>query len=323
MTHNTSAEHRQLVLAVNELFHDLEGEDYDDVHPEIFKRERRRWHTLLRQHAGEHKHPMTVLDLGCGTGFVAMQMDGILETGDTFVCADVSSKMLDIASAAIRKKFPGIIVRTVKLSDESLPIEPESVDIVTMNSVLHHVPDPKRLLREIDRVLRLNGTLFIGHEPNIRFVKQRFLSGQAPLLHAMHPKRLLARFLRFCGVLSPLRQTASDALTEKINAALLERKLIQEPLTRSEIAKLVDVHSPTAGGMTRDVGFDPWNVLNATRGSLDPIMIQTYNHLGKLSGRSAILRPYERLLSMMAPKSGSTFFLVAQKSRSPQAPHHS
>ena len=305
--------HQRLVLAVNELFHDLEGEDYNDVHPEIFEREKMRWQRLLGVHALIGDHPKTVLDLGSGTGFVGEQMTEAVKSGDTFLCADLSAKMLEIATKNLQGRYPGVTVKGVKLTDESLPLPNASVDTVTMNSVLHHIPDHIKFLQEINRVMKPGGTLFIGHEPNIRFIRQPLLSSQASLLHALNPKRLLARALRFFGILKPLKTGGSDVLTDAINAALLEKKMISKPLTRSEISQLVDVHSPTAGGIHREEGFDPWTVLNDAGISMKPVHVETYNHLGKWSGLQPYLRPYEKFLAMIAPKSGAMFFLVAKK----------
>ncbi len=50
-----------LVLRVNELFHDLEGADYANVHPEIFKAEARRWEALLTKHMKSMTPPPDLL----------------------------------------------------------------------------------------------------------------------------------------------------------------------------------------------------------------------------------------------------------------------
>ncbi len=61
---------RELVLAVNELFHNIEGERYIGVHPEIFVDEPRRWKRHLQAFIHHQDEKRVFLDLGSGTGFV-------------------------------------------------------------------------------------------------------------------------------------------------------------------------------------------------------------------------------------------------------------
>lgn len=305
---------RHLVLAVNELYHDLEGAAYAMVHPEIFLQESFRWKRLLKKYVQNGDHPITILDIGSGTGFVGEQMMNCLKANDTIICSDVSKTMLSIAQKNLEERYPRVHVKSLKLIDEDLPLEDNSINIITMNSVLHHVPEPQRLLKNIARILAPGGLLFIGHEPNIQFIQKKWLSRQGPIINAIMPWRLAIYALRYLRIL-PKNQSAknNDAFYDRINQALLERKLIREPLTRSEISQLVDIHSPTAGGMERKEGFDPRTLLNVVHPSLQTVHIESYNHLGKISGRHKWLLPYEKVLAMLYPRLGATFFLVAKK----------
>jgi hypothetical protein len=125
------------------------------------------------------------------------------------------------------------------------------------------------------------------------------------------PKRIAAKLLRTVGLMKTKQKKGSDAFLDRINAELTAKGLITAPLTRSHISQLVDVHSPTAGGVRRDEGFDPWTVLAHTAIKVEAV--ETYNHLSKMSGRHAWLMIYEELLALLAPKSGATFFLVGRK----------
>ncbi len=221
--------------------------------------------------------------------------------------------MLKIATSTLRKRFPHVHIDGIKLTDEILPFADASIDVVTMNSALHHIPNPQLILLEIARILRPGGLLFIGHEPNIRFVKQIFFTVHASLIHALTPKRIIVKICRFLHLFRPTDTQQLDHVTLQVNEQLKKSGMIVESLTKGEIAQLVDIHSPAAGGAWREVGFDPWNLPREANGSFSLEKVETYNHLGKISGRYRWLRLYEKFLQYVAPRSGSSFFLVAQK----------
>ncbi len=301
-----------LVLRVNELFHDLEGEEYAGVHPEIFEQEKRRWENILATCLPSSSAPRTFLDVGSGTGFVGERLMSHMRTGDMFICADISAKMLNICAEKFAALRPNITLQTAKMSSEAIPIPDESVDVLTMNSVLHHMPDSHRFLLECARVLKPGGLLFIGHEPNKRFFQSNsFLPAQASLFHHLAPRKLLVRIVRALGIYKATTAHHSDPFLQHINEVLVREKLIEQPLTHADLSRLLDVHSPTAGGLRREEGFDPLSVLDSL--PFNVRTVQTYNHLSKISGKHLWLWPYEKLLNTLFPSNGATFFLVAQK----------
>ncbi len=302
-------QHRRLVLRVNELFHDLEGKDYENVHPEIFAQEQERWDRLLPHHLPVTT-PRRILDIGAGTGFVGERLLPFLRAGDTLICADISAAMLEVCREKFQRLRPDITLETVKMENEQLALPDASVDAVMMNSVLHHVPDTVLFVSEIERVLRPGGLLFIGHEPNNRFYRNAFLRNQYLLFHRLAPKRLVAGLLRACGLYGTVVNAKHDPLIDRLNEQLLKEGLIDRPWARTDYSPYIDVHSPTAGGIRKNEGFDPFTLLSHTWRIRT---IETYSHLSKLSGKHILLKPYEWLLSRVLPKNGATFFLIAEK----------
>ncbi len=301
-----------LVLRVNELFHDLEGEEYAGVHPEIFEQEKRRWENILATCLPSSSAPRTFLDVGSGTGFVGERLMSHMRTGDTFICADISAKMLDICAEKSAAMRPDITLKRVKMNSETIPVPDGSVDVLTMNSVLHHMPDSHRFLLECARVLKPGGLLFIGHEPNKRFFQSNsFLPAQASLFNRFAPRKLLVRIVRALGIYKATTTRHSDPFLQHINDVLMRENLIEQPLSSPDLSRLLDVHSPTAGELRRDEGFDPLTVLNSL--PFNVRTVQTYNHLSKISGKHLWLWSYEQLLNLLLPSDGATFFLVAQK----------
>jgi ubiquinone/menaquinone biosynthesis C-methylase UbiE len=95
----------------------------------------------------------SVLDLGCGTGelAIALATSGIRATG-----CDISPEMLRIAADA---DAPGNVVDWVELEPDwrVLPFRAETFDAVVASSILEYVDDPTVVLAECRRVLRPGG----------------------------------------------------------------------------------------------------------------------------------------------------------------------
>jgi ubiquinone/menaquinone biosynthesis C-methylase UbiE len=100
-----------------------------------------------------------VLDVGTGTGvFVPYLLRKIGEKGE-LVCLDFAEEMLNIARA---KRFPGNIdFICADIGDSALP--DGIFDAVICYSVFPHFEDKPGVLREIYRVLRPGGRLYIAH----------------------------------------------------------------------------------------------------------------------------------------------------------------
>jgi arsenite methyltransferase len=111
---------------------------------------------------GEIKSGMVVLDHACGAG-----MDLLLaarRTGPTghVIGVDVTPAML--ASARSSASQAGLDHR-INLRPgllEALPVDNDSVDVVISNGVLNLAPDKLQVMREVLRVLRPGGQLFLA-----------------------------------------------------------------------------------------------------------------------------------------------------------------
>ena len=105
-----------------------------------------------------------VLDLGAGSGVVARL---VVEQAPEaqIVLADPQSGMLRRARGRVNGP-----ARFVAAVGESLPFAAEDFDLVLMITVLGELDEPKLALREVRRVLRPGGMLFIAeHLPDLHF----------------------------------------------------------------------------------------------------------------------------------------------------------
>jgi ubiquinone/menaquinone biosynthesis C-methylase UbiE len=104
--------------------------------------------------------PNSVLDAGCGEGFVAAQVMRALPRVDLTGC-DVSESALAIAAHTNpgARFVPGTVVE--------LPFPDRSFDVVGCFEVLEHLPGdlPRRALVELARVARRAVVLSVPHEP--------------------------------------------------------------------------------------------------------------------------------------------------------------
>jgi ubiquinone/menaquinone biosynthesis C-methylase UbiE len=86
-------------------------------------------------------------------------------TGATIVGCDISKKLIAQAIAHARRN--GTRARTTFLvaDADTLPFRDETFDIVLTYGALHHLPDPARTCRDIQRIVRPGG-VHLGSENN-------------------------------------------------------------------------------------------------------------------------------------------------------------
>ncbi len=101
--------------------------DLGPSHGVLSEAQHQAWLALLREVAGPP--PLTVLDVGCGTGFLAIRM---AELGHTAVGIDLSEEMLAVAQ---RKAEGSGLSVTFRLADaEAPPPESAPYDVIEVLS---------------------------------------------------------------------------------------------------------------------------------------------------------------------------------------------
>lgn len=293
----------EMVHAVNTAYHEEEAAIYDGQHPEIFRDEKDRWARIaehIKVVRKSKKLPIRILDIGVGTGFVPNALKGVIHSEDEIVMADISPAMLDVAKKAL-SNLPG---RKAYLNSqaEDLKFSDGYFDLITVNSVLHHIPNSNKVLKKMSKLLRSGGLLIIAHEPNILHFEHSVVGTVDRFLRMI--KRI--RYLKFGAA------TSSDFIF-KVNARLLREGIISEVMTPEEIESLVDIHSPTAGRAVRaGRGFDPEHLANMV--GFEITFIETYRHLGKAGpALLRVLGPIPSWLERRYPKVGSLFAVVMKK----------
>jgi len=95
---------------------------------------------------------MTVLDVGCGGGFLSEEF---AKAGFSVTGIDPSEKSIETARRHAQQN--GLVITYAEGSGESLPFSDRAFDIVACCDVLEHVDDPGKVMSEISRVLKPGG----------------------------------------------------------------------------------------------------------------------------------------------------------------------
>ncbi len=302
----------QLVLKLNEYYHDLVGDEYENLHPEIFKDEGKRWHRAGRIYLTGRRHPLRILDLGSGSGFVPSRLTGFLEPEDTFICSDISRKILEKCRQNMIEHAPSCRMEFVKTDGRTICLQNSSVDIITMNSFLHHVHDLQGLYSEVSRVLKSGGFVIVGHEPNRPFFSHGFLWDNYAVLAFLRNRLHTVFQNKRAGSFEKHEHNIQARIFKSLNRRLIDSGVISKPLSGQKISEIIDIQSCTAGGLHRNrpdlaaslmrglPGFEIWEK-------------QTYHHLYKLSFINLWTKWYNALLKIFFPGCGAQFFMVLRK----------
>ncbi len=135
---------------------------------------RRRAATLARLLPGEQ-----VLDVGCGTGTLALDVARRVGRTGRVAGVDPSAEQIARARAKAARRHVPIAFQVGVI--EQLAFPDQTFDVVLSTLMLHHVPAPlkRQGLAEIARVLKPGGRLVLAD-----FTRKQDRSGQAARFHA-------------------------------------------------------------------------------------------------------------------------------------------
>ncbi|MCF6433452.1 MULTISPECIES: class I SAM-dependent methyltransferase [unclassified Leisingera] len=100
-----------------------------------------------------------VLDCGIGTGALAIALSSILTDPPRVHGIDVSPEMLALCAVEMRRA--GLTPDLRRADVLSIPFADASFDLVMAAHVIEHLPEPQHALREMVRVLKPGGMLFV------------------------------------------------------------------------------------------------------------------------------------------------------------------
>ncbi|SET04195.1 methyltransferase domain-containing protein [Natrinema hispanicum] len=134
------------------LFYKYLSRVYDQVNPFIWTEEMRDDALSLL----DIEEEMTVLDVGCGTGFAT---EGLLEHVDEVYALDQSEHQLAQAYEKFGKHAPPVHFH--RGDAERLPFATDTFDVVWSSGSIEYWPNPILALREFRRVLKPGGQVLV------------------------------------------------------------------------------------------------------------------------------------------------------------------
>ena len=254
-----------LVQRINEIYHDLEAKRYEQRHKEMYVVEKRFWQGLADKYFVTDE-PLVCLDYGTGTGLVPSVIGPLIKAEDTFVCADISVEMLKECERNVKACSCLCKLEFLKISGPRIPLSDHSVDVITMNSVLHHILDLKVFSEECTRALKPNGLLIASHEPN----SSRHLGKPRNFFYKLAEMSPFAeKIMRsVLSKVSPRWKLRNEMLLE-IAEQLKKEGLIDYNLRGTEIQQIVDIHTHT--------GFNRESVISDIFPEFEMVESEVYN----------------------------------------------
>jgi len=276
----------RLTERINEIYHDLENAVYDDRHGDIWQFEEGFWGEMAKKYLVKES-PLVCLDYGTGTGFVPLVIGPYLKEQDCLICCDLSTEMLKVCEDKIKASPLCCECSFRKIDGTEIPIDNNSVDVITVNSVLHHIYDLGPFAKECERILKPGGVLIVAHEPNrntrlpfpgnVLCGLVRFLFRPNTVFFRIAERIPFAESLmrRIMSKISKSYRRRNKMLGE-ISRRLRQENLLDFDLRGTEIQQIIDFHT--------QYGFDAQELFQNTFAGFEPVEFETFNHLGLSTG---------------------------------------
>ncbi len=323
---------REFYWEVNRAYHAAEAPVYEQIHLDMVHELPTKWARLVSPLSSGEPRSLRWLDVGCGTGLVGSILSGLIghRIGQA-VLLDPSEAMIEQCKRRVSSWGVGACLAVGTI--ESLAARP-SFDLITVNSVLHHVAELDQFCQHVSRMLRPGGYFITCQDPRAKswsdvvFVSRRSLArsqgaartlryrmlGRLPRTHALtkvvrslRPRRESLRVLDTAtGVASPDAPPDADAVIRATNDELLRRGVIGRALSPQEVWAVTDFHVPGQPGR-----FGAGIALTYLTRHLDPLRVEdyfTYNFFG-YAGQTLpdYLVPAENTLFQRSDRHGMLF----------------
>ena len=130
---------------------------YEDVRT-VVKYDYTPWAGIMAGCLGESGEGPVIADLGCGPGLMARELAGVLPRA-SFVLMDAAPAMMNLARKETDHLSPRVKILTS--GAEQVPLKASTSDVAVCKHFLLQVDNMDRVFREVHRILRPGGTLFI------------------------------------------------------------------------------------------------------------------------------------------------------------------
>ena len=143
---------------ITEMFNDI-SPHYDFLNHLLSFNADRRWRRITSKQVSK-RHPSAILDVATGTADLAIRMAKDMPSAK-IIGVDLSKKMLEIGNQKIAEKQLSQRIRLEAADAAYLPYSDNSFDTVTAAFGVRNFSDLEQGLREMFRVAKNGGTVFI------------------------------------------------------------------------------------------------------------------------------------------------------------------
>lgn len=117
---------------------------------------------LLQEATEIGKRYARILEVGCGQGTDALTICGAMRPGSSYVGLDYSPASVSAARRALGEAGALPVMPEFRTGDATrLPFDNDTFDAVYSMGVLHHIDDTDGALREIRRVTKTGGMIYV------------------------------------------------------------------------------------------------------------------------------------------------------------------
>ncbi|MBN1514939.1 bifunctional demethylmenaquinone methyltransferase/2-methoxy-6-polyprenyl-1,4-benzoquinol methylase UbiE [Candidatus Sumerlaeota bacterium] len=147
---------------IREMFNSL-APCYDRMNRLMTFRQDQRWRRrLVRMALTGAPRPACILDLCAGTGDLALGFAAVARTNDSIIAVDFAEALLERAREKAKVLRNGAVrPECIRADALNMPFDDASFDIVSVGFGVRNFEDLERGLREIHRVLRPGGRLYV------------------------------------------------------------------------------------------------------------------------------------------------------------------
>lgn len=128
---------------------------------------------LVEEYIANYKNKkIKIIDIGCGTGELALALAAKLGSRASVIGVDRNNKSLEVARERARKwKIKNIQFKHVDLRKDNLPEGP--FDFVFSIGVIHHIPETKKMFKKLTKITKLGGYITTGHYNPYGMIRNR------------------------------------------------------------------------------------------------------------------------------------------------------
>ncbi len=185
-----------------------------------------------------------ILELGCGSGMMWKQCASRIPADWAITLSDLSDGMLDAAWRYL--VVTGRNFKFEQIDAQIIPYPDATFDMVIANHMLYHVPDRKKALAEIKRVLKEDGRLIattVGEnhlkEMNVWLVRANMETGHGKFTQPFNIENGADQLREFFSSVALSRYEDNLRITEVAPLMAYIRSFIRaEDLSQVELAKI-------------------------------------------------------------------------------------